>query len=108
RNTPDTNPVTNALPTLPLHDALPIYPDCNDESENDCRQSPPCKLHEVSADVGLAHHESSYFDEKRNVATEGGTRKISGEPRTRQDRKSTRLNSSHRTISYAVFCLKKK
>src|SRR5207248_8441177 len=25
-----------------------------------------------------------------------------------QDRKSTRLNSSHRTISYAVFCLKKK
>src|SRR5436189_3013399 len=27
---------------------------------------------------------------------------------TRQDRKSTRLNSSHRCISYAVFCLKKK
>src|SRR5207248_10967052 len=26
----------------------------------------------------------------------------------RPDRKSTRLNSSHRTISYAVFCLKKK
>src|SRR5437667_7915530 len=26
----------------------------------------------------------------------------------RQDRKSTRLNSSHITISYAVFCLKKK
>src|SRR5438094_7034169 len=26
----------------------------------------------------------------------------------RIDRKSTRLNSSHRTISYAVFCLKKK
>src|SRR5437867_13416431 len=26
----------------------------------------------------------------------------------RGDRKSTRLNSSHRTISYAVFCLKKK
>src|SRR6266516_6166359 len=33
-------------------------------------------------------------------------------PRTRpqggEDRKSTRLNSSHRTSSYAVFCLKKK
>src|SRR5438094_8459134 len=28
--------------------------------------------------------------------------------RRRRDRKSTRLNSSHRTISYAVFCLKKK
>src|SRR5205085_9046452 len=28
--------------------------------------------------------------------------------RTRSDRKSTRLNSSHSQISYAVFCLKKK
>src|SRR3989337_4048438 len=28
--------------------------------------------------------------------------------RQHQDRKSTRLNSSHRSISYAVFCLKKK
>src|SRR5205085_4005908 len=28
--------------------------------------------------------------------------------RIRQDRKSTRLNSSHSQISYAVFCLKKK
>src|SRR5258708_28417690 len=27
---------------------------------------------------------------------------------TREDRKSTRLNSSHQIISYAVFCLKKK
>src|SRR6266705_379697 len=29
-------------------------------------------------------------------------------PLPTSDRKSTRLNSSHRTISYAVFCLKKK
>src|SRR3712207_7161177 len=29
-------------------------------------------------------------------------------PLLRQDRKSTRLNSSHANISYAVFCLKKK
>src|SRR5207244_12557145 len=29
-------------------------------------------------------------------------------PATAQDRKSTRLNSSHQIISYAVFCLKKK
>src|SRR5437762_6419665 len=28
--------------------------------------------------------------------------------KARRDRKSTRLNSSHRCISYAVFCLKKK
>src|SRR5207248_5824158 len=32
----------------------------------------------------------------------------SAERRFAEDRKSTRLNSSHRTISYAVFCLKKK
>src|SRR3712207_8113265 len=29
-------------------------------------------------------------------------------PRSQRDRKSTRLNSSHANISYAVFCLKKK
>src|SRR5690606_40433476 len=33
---------------------------------------------------------------------------ISSEPATSVDRKSTRLNSSHVKISYAVFCLKKK
>src|SRR3712207_7496929 len=32
----------------------------------------------------------------------------SGHPDEQQDRKSTRLNSSHANISYAVFCLKKK
>src|SRR2546428_9493557 len=34
-------------------------------------------------------------------------RRYHGEP-DRRDRKSTRLNSSHDQISYAVFCLKKK
>src|SRR5438477_7974038 len=33
-----------------------------------------------------------------------GSRKLGRDP----DRKSTRLNSSHMSISYAVFCLKKK
>src|SRR5687768_17673688 len=33
---------------------------------------------------------------------------VVGQLRTPQDRKSTRLNSSHGYISYAVFCLKKK
>src|SRR3712207_8970658 len=37
-------------------------------------------------------------------ALEGGPEELPGE----QDRKSTRLNSSHAHISYAVFCLKKK
>src|SRR2546430_3128781 len=44
-------------------------------------------------------------------AVRGGRRTVSShvlsEPGTR-DRKSTRLNSSHSQISYAVFCLKKK
>src|SRR2546426_6133765 len=35
-------------------------------------------------------------------------RKIQGQSRDLRDRKSTRLNSSHLVISYAVFCLKKK
>src|SRR5437773_4199849 len=37
--------------------------------------------------------------------TAAGRRKLAEE---KKDRKSTRLNSSHITISYAVFCLKKK
>src|SRR2546422_6338191 len=35
-------------------------------------------------------------------------RYVHGPPNGRLDRKSTRLNSSHGYISYAVFCLKKK
>src|SRR5699024_12719862 len=38
----------------------------------------------------------------------GGQVEPSGGIHTRADRKSTRLNSSHVSISYAVFCLKKK
>src|SRR5437879_10706370 len=38
-----------------------------------------------------------------------GERGVGHDPRRiERDRKSTRLNSSHRCISYAVFCLKKK
>src|SRR3712207_8360906 len=37
-----------------------------------------------------------------------GRRGIVSFPNFGQDRKSTRLNSSHANISYAVFCLKKK
>src|SRR2546428_3033240 len=38
----------------------------------------------------------------------GGRRVVPPGVATRPDRKSTRLNSSHDQISYAVFCLKKK
>src|SRR5437879_9535953 len=49
----------------------------------------------------------------RNVARAravwSDTRRTGGAlPHRARDRKSTRLNSSHRCISYAVFCLKKK
>src|SRR5256885_5622944 len=37
-----------------------------------------------------------------------GDRKVMSAPFLNEDRKSTRLNSSHLVISYAVFCLKKK
>src|SRR2546430_11290259 len=48
------------------------------------------------------------------AAVENGLRRLAARPRGRpskvalQDRKSTRLNSSHSQISYAVFCLKKE
>src|SRR5438477_1687009 len=40
--------------------------------------------------------------------TEPPVRRLEETSRSRGDRKSTRLNSSHMSISYAVFCLKKK
>src|SRR5256885_11000684 len=44
----------------------------------------------------------------RSVAARHTRRTASLGPAWRPDRKSTRLNSSHLVISYAVFCLKKK
>src|SRR3712207_7034944 len=45
------------------------------------------------------------FQPPASVAVRG---LVVGDPLHEQDRKSTRLNSSHANISYAVFCLKKK
>src|SRR5688500_19720777 len=42
------------------------------------------------------------------AARRGGGARRRGRTRARLDRKSTRLNSSHLVISYAVFCLKQK
>src|SRR5699024_12289711 len=42
------------------------------------------------------------------VAHAAGTVKALFDPACYEDRKSTRLNSSHVSISYAVFCMKKK
>src|SRR3712207_7951200 len=47
-----------------------------------------------------------------NARAAGGALQLAATPtqelKVSQDRKSTRLNSSHANISYAVFCLKKK
>src|SRR5690242_21930912 len=45
--------------------------------------------------------------DRRGGRARGGLA-VPGLDRRGQDRKSTRLNSSHMSISYAVFCLKKK
>src|SRR5256885_7647823 len=61
----------------------------------------------------VCHLDASAFDlaEPRVVVREGVDHAaLQGDTRRRavSDRKSTRLNSSHLVISYAVFCLKKK
>src|SRR5690606_39439116 len=78
-------PPTTAIYTLSLHDALPI--------SGDLRRG-----------LWLADGRRRP-DRDRDAARE--RRRGRGEDRHR-DRKSTRLNSSHVKISYAVFCLKKK
>src|SRR3712207_7073879 len=66
---------------------------------------------EDSAALRLVEAEQQVDD--RRLAGAGVTDQRERLPRTRReadavDRKSTRLNSSHANISYAVFCLKKK
>src|SRR5258707_11672766 len=55
---------------------------------------------------------TTLFRSAQNARLESGSLTIAGlamDPVARDaDRKSTRLNSSHANISYAVFCLKKK
>src|SRR5258708_11476357 len=46
--------------------------------------------------------------DRRGVVVDPDVPTDSGRVEFRVDRKSTRLNSSHQIISYAVFCLKKK
>src|SRR5256885_10313017 len=58
----------------------------------------------------LHDHEGAAENDRREHAAERDAqplRHFPSRPRL-QDRKSTRLNSSHLVISYAVFCLKKK
>src|SRR3712207_8779253 len=84
---------TTEIYTLSLHDALPICP-------RGGQIHPVAVAREVGQAVALRR--CAYGDHLlvgRRVLPAG---------RTLVDRKSTRLNSSHANISYAVFCLKKK
>src|SRR5437868_13245167 len=54
-----------------------------------------------SSDLGLVHVSGRPHEMAERRPDAAGSRRP-------QDRKSTRLNSSHVSISYAVFCLKKK
>src|SRR5438270_2219265 len=78
--------MTTYICTLSLHDALPIY------------RRPSRRDFCAAAGAGLVL--------VALPACEPGTGERIGEGSL--DRKSTRLNSSHSQISYAVFCLKKK
>src|SRR2546427_4803751 len=83
---------TTEIYTLSLHDALPI----SDAAEDGAAGAPQRARRAAACRVPGAGSETP--------------RSLRG-PRSRaarRDRKSTRLNSSHSQISYAVFCLKKK
>src|SRR3712207_8056082 len=65
------------------------------------RRDAPDEREEARVD-GAVHAAHVRRDELRRLRREQGRSEQAG------DRKSTRLNSSHANISYAVFCLKKK
>src|SRR5207248_10258687 len=95
-----TYAATTELYTLSLHDALPIS-----LASFASRRSVSLKRATRSdLDAPISSLLSPCFASLLPRCAVKGART----PRNRRDRKSTRLNSSHRTISYAVFCLKKK
>src|SRR3712207_8988036 len=65
-------------------------------------------LEHVGAEVQPAVHPGSSAGEERQQQAAGRPRDGAQHRPAVTDRKSTRLNSSHANISYAVFCLKKK
>src|SRR2546426_5114127 len=85
---------TTEIYTLSLHDALPIY----------ARGTKSGKRREVPMRQAVYNVLASLPEPHQGPVWKRGDVRTSFE----QDRKSTRLNSSHLVISYAVFCLKKK
>src|SRR5206468_11997858 len=106
-----SSPTTSAPPstyTLSLHDALPIL-----MLRAEMRGDRPSNRRFVEAGVGKGHTERFHLGVALGQCDDrGGIHAARQEGRHRDvrdqiDRKSTRLNSSHDQISYAVFCLKK-
>src|SRR2546430_6951322 len=62
----------------------------------------------TGADGKEKSNHAQYRDGKEEKQAPGGTSDATVAKKIDADRKSTRLNSSHSQISYAVFCLKKK
>src|SRR5207248_5563322 len=100
-----THPRTTPTYTLSLHDALPISSQETAEHQEDPREERRLRA-EGGQDPDVPFLFLHRHHERRD--DEGKETGHRGPDRPRRDRKSTRLNSSHRTISYAVFCLKKK
>src|SRR3712207_8191996 len=63
---------------------------------------------DVLAGLGVAEAAAELSDEHGDGRHEQQAADRVGHDASAEDRKSTRLNSSHANISYAVFCLKKK
>src|SRR3712207_7362649 len=96
------DPATTEIYTLSLHDALPICPPVLAARRLERRQA--------QRRVGHVPRGSAGTPVGRPGDPRDGDRPRPRQLRRRRegDRKSTRLNSSHATISYAVFCLKQK
>src|SRR5206468_12598926 len=95
---------TTEIYTLSLHDALPISVEALENGE-DVKLGKLFKifLQEVPYKRAYDGLNKEYFDREAKRVP-----KLQPLKRLEEDRKSTRLNSSHDQISYAVFCLKKK
>src|SRR5690348_17973902 len=72
------------------------------------RESLAARLANRAVCIGPARSTDSYLKVENLIAAAQGTGCDALHPGYGLDRKSTRLNSSHPSISYAVFCLKKK
>src|SRR5207248_11797801 len=99
---------TPTLYTLSLHDALPILPRCRLEPVRRRRPHLGVRIHvgvAVQLDIGQALRTQGLDAPVLGLVVVDRPRREPGAIAIRQDRKSTRLNSSHRTTSYAVFCL---